>query len=40
MVKLFREIGERHGTTIVMVTHSRDVAAAAHRIVEMRDGKI
>ena len=40
VVKLFRDIGERHKTTIVMVTHSRDVAAAAHRIVEMRDGRI
>ena len=40
VIKLFREIGERHRTTIVMVTHSRDVAAAAHRIVEMRDGRV
>lgn len=40
VVKLFREIGERHRTTIVMATHGRDVASAAHRIVEMRDGKI
>jgi len=40
VVKLFREIGERHKTTIVMVTHSREVANAAHRLVEMRDGKV
>ncbi|MCE0483280.1 MAG: ABC transporter ATP-binding protein [Methylacidiphilales bacterium] len=40
VVNLFREIGERHRTTIVMVTHSRDVALAAHRLIEMRDGKI
>jgi putative ABC transport system ATP-binding protein len=40
VVKLIRDIGEKHRTTIVMVTHSRDVAAAAHRIVEMRDGKV
>ena len=40
VVQLFREIGERHGTTIVMVTHSREVANSAHRIVEMRDGKV
>jgi ABC-type lipoprotein export system ATPase subunit len=40
VVKLFRDIGERQRTTIVMVTHSRDVASAAHRIVEMRDGKV
>jgi putative ABC transport system ATP-binding protein len=40
VVQLFREIGERHGTTIVMVTHSREVANSAHRIVAMRDGKV
>lgn len=28
------------GTTIVMVTHDSDVAAHAHRIVEMSDGKV
>jgi ABC-type lipoprotein export system ATPase subunit len=39
-VRLFREIGERHQTTIVMVTHSRDVASAAHRLIEMRDGRV
>lgn len=40
VVQLFREIGERHRTTIVMVTHSREVASAAHRIIEMRDGRV
>ena len=40
VVQLFRDIGERQKTTIVMVTHSRDVASTAHRIVEMRDGKV
>ena len=40
VVKLFREVGERHRTTIVMVTHSREIASAAHRIIEMRDGRV
>jgi ABC-type lipoprotein export system ATPase subunit len=30
----------RDGQTIVMVTHNREVAATAHRIVSMRDGRI
>jgi putative ABC transport system ATP-binding protein len=30
----------RDGQTIVMVTHNREVAGAAHRIVSMRDGRI
>jgi putative ABC transport system ATP-binding protein len=40
VVQLFREIGERHKTTIVMVTHSREVASTAHRTIAMRDGKV
>jgi putative ABC transport system ATP-binding protein len=40
VVQLFREIGQRQHTTIVMVTHSREVASAAHRLIEMRDGKV
>lgn len=40
VVKLFRQVGQLHQTTIVMVTHSREVALAADRIVEMRDGRV
>jgi ABC-type lipoprotein export system ATPase subunit len=39
----FLELLERlshSGTTIVMVTHDSEVAAHAHRIIEMRDGKV
>ena len=28
------------GNTIVLVTHERDIAAHAHRIIHIRDGKI
>jgi putative ABC transport system ATP-binding protein len=30
---------DQHGTTVVVVTHSLSVAAAADRVVEIRDGK-
>ena len=29
-----------HGRTIVMVTHDREVAAAADRVIQMRDGRV
>ena len=28
------------GNTIILVTHERDIAAYAHRIISIRDGKI
>lgn len=39
VMDLFLRLNEA-GQTIVMVTHNREVAAAAHRIVSMRDGRI
>ncbi len=39
IMALFVDLNQR-GTTIVMVTHNRDVAACASRIVEMRDGRV
>jgi ABC-type lipoprotein export system ATPase subunit len=35
-----RRLRERHGSTIVTVTHSKQVASAADRVVEMRDGRV
>ena len=35
-----RRLCESHGSTIVTVTHSEQVASAADRVVEMRDGKV
>jgi putative ABC transport system ATP-binding protein len=37
---LLRTLAARHGTTVVLVTHSREAAAAAERVVELHDGRI
>ena len=39
MLELFRRL-HADGQAILMVTHDREVAAAADRIVSMRDGRI
>ncbi len=39
IVTLLRELN-RQGTTLVVVTHDRDVAAAMRRQIELRDGRI
>ena len=39
IMKLFVDLNYR-GTTILMVTHNRDIAAYADRLIEMRDGRI
>ncbi len=40
IVGLLGNLGRLHGVTVVLVTHSREAAAAAERIVELRDGQI
>lgn len=40
VLRLLRESGERYGQTIIMITHSKEVAETASRIIRMRDGKI
>src|SRR5260370_12569176 len=39
VMRLFQELNDQ-GATIVLVTHERDIAAYAKRIVEVRDGRI
>ena len=39
ILDLLREL-HRDGTTIVVITHDRDVAAAMDRRIEIRDGRI
>lgn len=38
--KLFFELRDKYGLTVVIVTHDKDLAAMSDRMVEMADGKI
>lgn len=40
VVELLRRLADDRGQTVVLVTHDPNVAAAASRIVRMRDGRI
>ena len=40
IMEVLRALNDEHGITIVMVTHERDMAACARRIVYFRDGLI
>jgi putative ABC transport system ATP-binding protein len=40
VVALLASLVRRHGATLVMVTHSRDAAAAADRVVTLEDGRV
>src|SRR2546430_950959 len=40
VLEMFRELNERLGQTIIMITHNPEAAAACSRIIQMRDGRI
>ncbi|HET9326155.1 MAG TPA: ABC transporter ATP-binding protein [Candidatus Eisenbacteria bacterium] len=40
VLELLRDLGERAGATVLLVTHSREAAAAASRVIEIHDGRI
>ena len=40
IMKLLAQLNQEQGRTIVLITHERDIAAFAGRIVELRDGLI
>jgi len=40
ILDLFRHLNARRGQTIIMITHNPDAAAVAHRVIEMKDGRV
>ncbi len=40
VLQLFRELNEKEGVTIVLVTHDEEVARCANRVIRIRDGVI
>lgn len=40
VLELLRRLGDVHGVTIVLVTHSQEAAAIADRVVELKDGRV
>jgi len=40
IMALFKELNEKEGRTVVLVTHEQDIAAFAHRVITLRDGKV
>ena len=40
VLSLLRDLNDRLGQTILMITHNPEAAAFGHRIVKMRDGRI
>jgi putative ABC transport system ATP-binding protein len=40
VLSLLRDLNQRLGQTILMITHNPEAAAYGHRVVQMRDGKV
>lgn len=40
IITLFRELNEKHGLTVILVTHDQDVARNARRTIVLRDGSV
>lgn len=40
IMALFSELNKRDGITIVLITHEPDIAAYAHRLVRLADGRV
>ena len=40
LIRTLRDLNDRLGQTILMITHNPEAAAYSHRMVTMRDGRI
>ncbi len=40
MLEILRDLNQRLGQTILMITHNPEAAAFANQIIHMRDGRI
>jgi ABC-type lipoprotein export system ATPase subunit len=40
ILHLLNDLGQQQGLTLVLVTHSSEVASAASRVIRMRDGRV
>jgi putative ABC transport system ATP-binding protein len=40
VIEFFRELNQKDGVTLIIVTHERRVSTIAQRVITMRDGKI
>lgn len=40
IIRLFQQIRERYGTTIVIATHDNEIAAQADRAITLKDGRL
>jgi putative ABC transport system ATP-binding protein len=40
VLRALRELRDEHGATVVVVTHSEQVASTADRVIQLRDGKV
>ncbi|MBU2360493.1 MAG: ABC transporter, partial [Alphaproteobacteria bacterium] len=40
IIELLFGLRDRHGSTLIMVTHARDLAARCSRVIGLRDGRL
>ena len=40
VLQLLNDLRQRQGLTLIIITHSQEVAAAAQRVIRMRDGRV